>query len=81
MKTLTVGKEVNWYPNQKTFIGDASEIFPKTPIEKEVIILNPATGNTATFSVVSALRDFEGDVIYWLFKNEQYKTTLKVFND
>lgn len=71
---------LSYHKERRTFaIEDSTLGLPD--IHRKLIIKVAANGHTKMFTGTKRVTDREGDVMWWEYKSDDGKFTLKIFND
>jgi hypothetical protein len=66
---------------KRLFTTDASMLRGLNISTSNIKIQSAKTGEVKCFTLIDAVRDFDGDVAYWSYTCEDMNLAVKIFND
>lgn len=67
--------------NKRQFTTDVSMLGDLNISLSNIKIRSAKTGDVKCFTLIDAVRDYDGDIMYWSYTCNDMKLSVKIFND
>lgn len=73
--------QFTWSPKYKTLVAELSDLQIRGPMPSLIAIKSALTGNEKSFGYERTIRDFEGDVVVWVYSERDIGLEVHILND
>lgn len=67
--------------NKRQFTTEISMLSGLNISMSNIKIQSARTGDVKCFMLIDAVRDYDGDIMYWSYTCDEMKLSVKIFND
>jgi hypothetical protein len=81
MSDAISSKLFDYDPNKRQFTTEISVLGGLNISLSNIKFQSAKTGDVKCFMLIDAVRDYDGDIMYWSYTCDDMKLSVKIFND